>query len=288
MNRSGHEIAAAYAHCRAVTQGHYENFPVASRLLPARMRDPVAAIYAFARRADDLADEGDGPPEERLAALDTMARSLEATSRGTPPADDPVFVALADTMAAHALPAALFHDLLDAFRQDVTKKCYADFTELLDYCRRSANPVGRLMLHLAGEVRAENLTQSDAVCTALQLINLWQDIAQDYEEMGRVYLPADEMAAAGVSERHIAERINDESFRRLMRTQYARAAGLLAQGRTLGAGLSGRFGAEIRAIVAGGERTLARLTASPDPFARPRLRPADWAAILRAALSPHR
>ena len=164
---------------------HYENFPVASLLLPARLREPVEAIYAFARSADDVADEGDAPPIARLARLHDYQLALEACAHGHPvhdPSLAPLFERLGRAIAAHGLPLQPFRDLLDAFMQDVAKTRYADFAELRDYCRRSTDPVGRLMLHLYGAATADNLRRSDAVCTSLQLINFWQDVAVDWEK----------------------------------------------------------------------------------------------------------
>lgn len=163
---------------------HYENFPVASWLLPPALRPPVEAIYAFARSADDFADEGDRPDAERIALLDGYERMLDRIERRERP-DDPLFSRLHDAIVAHDLPLALFRDLLDAFRQDVVKKRYATFEELMDYCRRSANPVGRLLLVLFGKDDPANRRDSDAICSSLQLINHWQDIAVDWGK-GRV------------------------------------------------------------------------------------------------------
>ncbi|MCA1975044.1 MAG: squalene/phytoene synthase family protein, partial [Caenispirillum sp.] len=157
---------------------HYENFPVASLLLPARLREPVKAIYAFARSADDIADEGEFSDRERLDALDRCRAELAAIEAGHP-TQDPVFLRLRPAIAEFGLPLQPFRDLLDAFAQDVTKKRYATFTELMDYCRRSADPIGRLLLHLFGRNDAKSQSLSDAVCSSLQLINHWQDIAID-------------------------------------------------------------------------------------------------------------
>mgnify|MGYP000917401055 FL=1 len=175
---------------------HYENFPVASVLLPKRLRRPIEAIYRFARSADDIADEGDALPAERLAGLAAYNIQLDAIERGEPVAG-PVFAPLAAAIADWRLPIQLFRDLLDAFSQDVTKERYADYTELLDYCRRSANPVGRLLLHLVDRASPENLIRSDAICSALQLANFWQDIAVDWKK-NRVYLPQEDLIRFGV------------------------------------------------------------------------------------------
>src|SRR5262245_25803800 len=159
--------------------GHYENFPVASWLLPGALRPAVAAIYWFARTADDFADEGDAPAADRLVRLDAYRADLDRIAAGTAPVL-PVLARLAPVIAAHGLPLRPFRDLLDAFSQDVVKTRYASFDEVLDYCRRSANPVGLLMLHLFGAASAENACRSDAICTGLQLANFWQDVAVDW------------------------------------------------------------------------------------------------------------
>ena len=159
--------------------GHYENFPVASILVPARLRPAVVAIYRFARAADDLADEGDALAPERVAALDAFDRELDRIERGETPSDPP-FPALASAIREHGLPLPPFHDLVSAFRQDVSVTRYANFGEVLDYCRRSANPVGRLLLTLYRAQTPATLEASDAICTGLQLTNFWQDIAIDW------------------------------------------------------------------------------------------------------------
>lgn len=259
---------------------HYENFPVASILMPRRLRKPVAAIYHFARAADDIADEGDLPNEERLRQLDDFRDELrQIAARETPRL--PLFQHLALEIDAHQLPLQPFHDLLDAFSQDVVKKRYACYDELLEYCRRSANPVGTLLLHLYGEATAVNLAYSDAICSALQLINFWQDVAKDYA-IGRVYLPLDEMARFGVDEDQIAQRVSNDAWRALMKFQVDRARALMLQGAPLGSILAGRVGLEMRMIIAGGLRILDKLEAADyDMFRqRPVLRPFDWIIML--------
>jgi phytoene synthase len=267
-----------------VSVGHYENFPVASAVLPAALRAPVAVIYRFARTADDLADEGDEPPAARLERLDGFRALLDAIARGEAPAD-PLFAELARIVRAHALPLQPFRDLLDAFAQDVTKKRYADFAEVLDYCRRSANPVGRLLLHLFGAAEPRALEWSDSICSALQLVNFWQDIALDYAR-GRVYLPQDDMRRYGVTEDHIAARRCDAAWRSLIELEAGRARGMLLAGAPLGRGLGGRAGLEIRATVQGGLRILEKLQAAGwDMFRRrPVLRWYDWPLLLWRAL----
>ncbi|MFA7632097.1 MAG: squalene synthase HpnC [Thiohalomonadaceae bacterium] len=282
-------LAAAYAHCEQKARSHYENFPVASHLLPKHLRQPIAVIYTFARTADDLADEGETNPAQRLQLLTEMANALDDITRGIA-GKQPVFIALADVIEQHNLPVQLFHDLLSAFRQDVAQKHYADFAAVLDYCRRSANPVGRLLLHLQNEDSEQNIVLSDRVCTALQLINFYQDLAQDYAENQRIYIPQDEMQQYGITAEHYAEQRNDLALQQLMQLQYQRARRLMLDGAVLGQRLQGRFGLEIRLIIAGGLRILDKMTklTSTDPFARPRLRRIEWPVLLWHALSSNR
>jgi squalene synthase HpnC len=260
--------------------GHYENFPVASALVPPRLRPAVTAIYWFARTADDFADEGELPPADRLSRLDAYRHGLARIAAGEP-VDDPVLARLARALRVHQLPLQPFHDLLDAFSQDVVKHRYASFEELLDYCRRSANPVGTLMLHLADAATPRNLALSDAICSGLQLANFWQDIALDWRK-GRVYLPQDAMRRFGVDERHIAEQRADAAWRRLLAFEVARARAMLLSGAPLARSVGGRFGFELRLVVEGGLRILRRIDLrGGDVFRhRPVLRGADWLAML--------
>ena len=264
--------------------GHYENFPVASLLLPRRLRLPVEIIYRFARSADDFADEGTEPDDVRLARLSVYRGELARIARGETP-QDALFHDLARIVGEHGLPLELFSDLLSAFAQDVTQKRYADFRELMDYCRRSANPIGRLLLHLFKRTSETDLAGSDAVCSALQLINFWQDIELDFT-MGRIYLPQDEMARHGVSERHIAERRCDAAWRALLAFQVERSRQLILAGKPLARSLPGRIGLEIRTTIQGGLRILQKIErADYDVFRRrPVLRALDWPLLLfRAA-----
>lgn len=255
---------------------HYENFPVASILLPSALRPAVAAIYAFARSADDLADEGDQPPQERLAALAAYEAALDRIDRGEP-AQDPMFAALAKVVAEYRLPLQPLRDLLSAFRQDVVTPRYADFAGLLDYCRRSANPVGLLMLHLYGAAEPRNVTQSDAICSALQLINFWQDVAIDWDK-DRIYLPQEDMQRFHVSEADIAGRRDTPAWRQLMAFEVERARAMMLAGAPLAARLPGRIGWELRLVVQGGLRILERIEATDyDVYRRrPKLGKADW------------
>jgi squalene synthase HpnC len=268
-----------------VSVGHYENFPVASLLLPAELRVPVAVIYRFARSADDLADEGEDPPADRLAKLQAYHDALERLDKP----ETPLFEDVAFVIREFALSESLFHDLVDAFAQDVVKKRYADFTEVLEYCKRSANPVGRLLLELFKQTSETELEQSDAICTALQLVNFWQDVAVDYAK-GRIYLPQDEMTGHRVSEAHIAEQRCDDAWRALMAWQVERTRALMLGGAPLGAALPGRIGLEIRTTVQGGLRILEKIeTVGYDVFRqRPVLKWHDWPLLLwRALWKPH-
>jgi len=270
------------------TTGHYENFPVASFILPRRLRKPVRAIYGFARTADDIADEGELAPAERYARLEAMRAALEEIAREDTPAD-PVMASLAKAVRDHRLPLKPFHDLLDAFSQDVSKHRYAHFGEVMTYCRKSANPVGRLLLHLFGDHDPRHQAWSDGICSALQLINFLQDVAIDYRK-GRIYLPQDEMERFGISERQIAEGRVDALWQQFMKFQIERARRMLAAGAPLGRALPGRIGLEMRLIILGGERILYRLhECKGDVFQhRPVLRLADWLYMLRRALLPGR
>jgi phytoene synthase len=269
-----------------MTVNHYENFPVASILLPRPLREPVAAIYAFARSADDFADEGDRTPAARLALLDGYQRQLDAIAEGAP-SEDPLFRRLADVIKVHRLPLRPFRDLLDAFSQDVVQTRYADFRELMDYCRRSANPVGRLLLHLFRANSQKNLEYSDAICSALQLINHWQDVGVDAAKpVPRIYLPMEDLVYYGIPEADILRRTATADFRSLMRFQVDRARKLMKEGEPLGWLLGGRIGLEIRTIVAGGLRILEKIEAVDyDVYRRrPVMEGLDWPRTLWRAL----
>lgn len=253
--------------------GHYENFPVASLLLPRRLRAPVQAIYRFARTADDIADEGDASDSTRLRQLSDLAGELDRIERSAATA----WPDLADAVQRHRLPVRLLRDLLSAFAQDVVVKRYADYPALLDYCRRSANPVGRLMLALFQRDERRLLEWSDAICTGLQLVNFWQDIALDWSK-GRVYLPQTELRRFGVGESTIAQQDASPAWRDLVHAQTARAATILRAGLPLAGTLGGRIGLELRLVVAGGLHIARRIDAvDGDVFRhRPSLRRRDW------------
>ncbi|MDB5797605.1 MAG: putative phytoene synthase CrtB-like [Paucimonas sp.] len=263
---------------------HYENFPVASVLLPRRLRPAVEAIYQFARTADDIADEGDAQPAARLAGLDAFHCGLDRIE-ARQPADSPLFAALQEIIEFHDLPLLPFRDLLSAFAQDVSTSSYPDFSTLLDYCRRSANPVGRLMLALYGRQDALSLQQSDAVCSALQLINFLQDVAIDHAR-GRIYLPQEDLQRFGIDPAQLAQGPVDAKWRALMVFEVARARQLMLDGAPLAPRLPGRIGWELRLVVQGGLRILERIEAADyDVFARrPVLGKRDYALMLARSL----
>jgi squalene synthase HpnC len=263
---------------------HYENFPVASLLLPRRLVPAVEAIYAFARSADDLADEGDAAPAERLAALAAYEAELDGIAAGRTPAD-PMFARLAAALAKFRLPQQPLRDLLSAFRQDVVTTRYADYAALRDYCRRSADPVGRLMLGLYDVDDAASLRDADAICSALQLTNFWQDVGIDIDK-GRIYLPQEDLARFGVAEDAIAQRRTGPAWRALMRFEVERARALMLDGAPLATRLPGRLGWELRMVVQGGLRILEAIErVDYDVFRRrPQLQRGDWIAIAWRAI----
>jgi len=263
---------------------HYENFPVASFLVPPALRRPIEVIYHFARSADDIADEGDATPQERLAGLEAYRQELKRIAAGKT-AETPLFNDLAGVIEKHRLPLQLFHDLLDAFSQDVVKKRYADYPELVDYCRRSANPVGRLVLHLFGRTEAEHLDQSDCICTALQLINFWQDVAVDWQK-DRVYIPQTDLPRFKISEDDIAAGRWSANWAALMDFEIDRAQALMRRGSPLVHALPGRLGWEIRLTIQGGLRILERLRqVRGNVFEhRPKLGTLDWLVLAGRSL----
>lgn len=278
---------------------HYENFPVASLLLPAHLRPAVANIYRFARSADDIADEGHADDEQRLAALRRYDHELDKLDATQPPLSVPqtlsdedlsaIFVPLAVTIREHGLSLSPFRRLLSAFMQDVSVKRYPDFTALLDYCNRSAAPVGEVMLGLYQAGEPDNLALSDAICNALQLVNFWQDVGVDWQKQ-RIYIPLADMQRFGVTEDDIAAGRLTDAWRALMAFEVGRARALLHFGAPLALRLPGRIGWELRLVVQGGLRILERIeSAGFDVFhARPTLGKSDWLLMAwRACRMPH-
>ena len=250
-------LAEAYAACEALARGHYENFPVASMLLPRAMRPHVAAVYAFARRADDMADEGRTPAPIRRAELDTWLRRLHAAVESPASADDRMLMATANSIRVLDLPLSLFDDLVSAFAQDTMTTRYASWDDVLDYCRRSANPVGRLVLRIAG-YRDDALDRSsDALCTALQLTNFWQDFGRDWRA-GRLYVPREVQAAVGADERQLSTTMTD-TWARAIERAVAFTRERFAEGRAVCDGVRGRLRFELRFTWLGGSRILERV-----------------------------
>ena len=237
---------------------HYENFPVGSIMLPRRLRKPVHAVYAFARYADDVADEGDADNDARLAALAALRAELDLIGTGGVPQTALMRRLYEEAVLPFGLDLQPFYDLLSAFAQDVVKTRYQNFAELADYCRRSANPVGRILLQLYGETDTRSLARSDGICTALQLINFWQDVAVDWQK-NRVYLPQDDMAKFGVTEDDLAAGCMTPALRKLLAYECGRARKMLYAGAPLGKRLKGRLGFELRLIILGGDRILQKL-----------------------------
>jgi hydroxysqualene synthase len=278
-------LASAYAACTRLAREHYENFPVASLLLPRAMRPHIAAVYAFARVADDFADEGTRTVEERVQLLDRWADLLHERTGASVPATE-IFLALHNTIREKRLPISLFDDLLSAFRQEVTVHRYATWSDLLDYCRRSANPVGRLVLRIAGHEDPALDRRSDALCTALQLANFWQDLERDWEK-GRLYVPRADLEAAGASESDLDARRITPAWRAALATVAARTRALFDEGRGVADDVSGRLRWELRLTWLGGVRILDRLERDGfDVFRhRPALGPADAPVIVWRALA---
>lgn len=288
-------LRAAYTSCERTARGHYENFPVASLLVPRHMRHHIAAVYAFARAADDFADEGSRPAADRHRLLDGWRERLRrcaASDQAGPGARDgepantvEIFQALGASIRTVPLPVSLFDDLLSAFSQDVDTTRYADWSALLDYCRRSANPVGRLVLRIAGHDDPRLDAWSDAVCTALQLTNFWQDLAIDFGR-GRIYLPEEERRAAGAREDDLAAGDVSAPWRQALERAAARTRALFIDGRPVCDAVSGRLRLELRATWLGGVRILERLEAARFDVvgARPALGMADAFWIARRML----
>ena len=277
----------AYEYCERLTRSHYENFPVGSALIPRRLRKHFYSIYAFSRIADDFADEGYGQgysERERLDMLDEWRRMLNEALAGR--ARHPVFVALARTASEFDLPTALFEDLLSAFAQDVTVSRYESFDQLLDYCRRSANPIGRLVLLLFGYRDEQRHQWSDEICTALQLANHWQDVAIDLDK-DRIYLPQEDLSRFELSVDDLMRRGATDSFKRLMKFEVERSREMFGRGKPLCTSVSGRLGLELRSVWLGGMRILDRIEQNGyDVFAsRPVITSTDKLKILLVAAS---
>ncbi len=277
---------------RALSKRGNENFPVASILLPQHLRTPIALIYSFARQADDFADEGDLTAHSRLALLNEFREELNLLQAYIKPQSD-FFNHLGAMIKTHQLAYEPFYDLLDAFSQDISKTRYQHYDEVLDYCARSANPIGRLLLQLYGASNAVNQALSDNICSALQLINFIQDIAIDFKKNDgkrRIYLCQDELQAFNISESDIESFVEgkaiDENWQQFLLFNLRRANALLYAGKPLGRILKGRIGFEMRMVIAGGERIVSKISqVNGDIFQhRPRLNTWDWLIIFSKAL----
>jgi hydroxysqualene synthase len=265
------DLSNAYAACLRDARQHYENFPVASLVVPQAQRPHIAAVYAFARAADDFADEGERSIDERHRLLDlwlcrlreaaAAGQSTRAPEPGEPEHTHAIFLALGATMRAKSLPVQLFEDLLSAFRQDVTTTRYASWADVLDYCRRSANPVGRLVLRIAGHDDAQFDRWSDSICSALQLTNFWQDVKRDFDR-GRIYLPYEELHAHGASVDALSSSRIDRPWTHALAAAASRTRTLFDAGLPLCDAVRGRLRYELRATWLGGTRVLARLESS--------------------------
>jgi len=292
VSRWPEPLARAYDACERLAQAHYENFPVASRLLPAPMRPHVAAVYAFARIADDMADEGTAPAAERQAELLRWQQRLHdavASTNGNMPSGDHsdlILAALAHSIRSLDLPVSLFDDLLSAFGQDTTTNRYDSWPEVFDYCRRSANPIGRLVLRIAG-IRDDTLDRSsDALCTALQLTNFWQDFGRDWRS-GRLYVPREVQSRCRARESELHGPMLPGAWTSALEICIDKTSALFAEGRAVCDGVGGRLKFELRVTWLGGRRVLDRVRATGADLlhVRPTLGASDVPSLLwRAAL----
>jgi len=279
-------LQTAYRHCEDIAKNHYENFPVASIFLPKKSRRPIAVIYAFARQADDIADEGIFSKEERLALLQAYSLALTECEQGIIPTD-PIFIALQDVLKKHALPVSLLFDLLTAFKQDILKHEYENFEEILAYCRYSANPIGRLLLHLTNNATSENLAFSDAICTALQLINFLQDLSSDIRVRARYYLPKNEMVSLNLTKEDFLMQKETKEMKNLIHTQLLRAESLLIKGLPLRQNLKGLFSFELRLIIAGARLMINLLKKRRSIYAQPKIKLIHIPRVLWYSFSRH-
>lgn len=283
MTRST-KLISAHRYCQHLAKSHYENFPVASIILPKHIQQSVFVIYAFARTADDIADEGSATKADRMQALLEYEKQLNNIEQGADLSQPPLFIALSDVVYSQQLPIQLFHDLLTAFKQDISQGRYQSDDDILDYCRRSANPIGRLLLHLGGEKSMQQLQQSDALCTALQLINFYQDVKQDLYENNRLYLSLKSLALVGITE-HNLDITNTSKIAPLLRERYLFTNSLLMSAINLGAEINGRMGWEIRTITLAGLLTLKKLSLQNNNNLTSRPRLTKYNILMVASLS---
>lgn len=276
-------LQQAYDECQSLASTHYENFPTASRLLSKPQRRATAAIYSFARRADDFADEGNVEKSVRHANLDRFSGYLGMIDRGDTP-DDMTFVALADVIRQYQLPVSIFERLLTAFRMDVDKQRYEDFDALMAYCHCSADPVGELVLRIHDYADDENIHLSNRICSALQLINFIQDIDEDFQQRGRIYIPLNEMNKFGVKETQLNRREQNSAIESLLEFQIKRAKAMLLQGAPLIDNVHGRIRWMLAITLNSALRIVHKLEARKMLYERPRLMFYDWPLIFIRSL----
>lgn len=287
------QLKSAYAYCQCIAKAHYENFPVASIFIPKELRQAVVAIYAFARLADDYADDPKLDPTEKLCRLNILTEELisiqtkTAINHNNKILNENLRLALTDTINSHALPMQLLLDLLTAFKQDVTKHRYADFNEVLTYCSYSANPIGRLLLYLAKQDTPENLAYSDHICTSLQLINFMQDLAADLTQLDRCYIPEHDLNKYNISITALKAKQSSPNIDALICYQLDRIYTIYNKGLALRTQLSGLFGFEIRLIIAGAKQMLIALYARKNYYQRPTLTLANKLQMFMLALFPN-
>ena len=273
------QIKNAYVECLWLAHTHYENFPTASRIVEKKHRDATAAIYSFARRADDIADEGELSDSQRHSQLDNFSTMLADTTTDKP-THDATFIALADTINRYQLPTLPFENLLTAFKMDIDKKRFENFDELLFYCQHSANPVGELILRLHDKLDATTQKLSDSICTALQLINFLQDINEDYIQRDRIYIPQDEMKEFNTNETQLREKTNSTNMHQLVDAQLKRASNMLFSGAPLVNHLQGRLKWVMKLTINSALMVCDKLSTRNNVFDRPTLSKLDWLKIV--------
>lgn len=278
-----YDLETAYESAQEFASNHYENFPVLSVTLPREVKKHIAVVYQFARQADDLADEGDVNPELRIKNLELYEKQLTDCLSGKFIID--FWMALKNSINECNLTTQYFYDLLSAFKQDVLIKRYSNYEDLSDYCRRSANPVGRLVLEICGVRNEEAFRYSDSICTALQLTNFYQDVSVDWQK-GRIYIPQIEMEKFGVSEKIFEEKQNNANFKSLLKFQIERTRELFAEGRKLLPFLPGSLLVQIRMTILGGEKILEKIEESDYNviMQRPKLSKIDYLKIFGKGL----
>jgi len=278
------KIQLSYLFCLNIVKNYHKNFPVTAWLLPSKIRKPITAIYAFAKTADDLANDGTSSNDERLKQLDKMAHKLDKIRYGKT-IDEPIFIALSDTIEKFDLPVSLLHDLLTAFRMDVTIYRYQSFESLLNYCKYSANPIGQLLLHLFNSVTVQNIAYSDAVCSALQIINFLRNIERDYKKQNRIYLPLDDMQKYHISELDIKNKTQLTELRQLINSLLSQVQKMLDFGKPIGKVLPGRVGFEIKLTVVSANKIIQDISSNQtDVFTRTKLKWQDAMWIFNQAL----